>query len=137
MYDLKKNRGSNLKDPQRSDKHKTRVFASYGRFLFTEAATFGGLSSINGFVIGVGLVSMLVMLLGVIFTIPAHGLPVPVLELLSLAVLVVARMIVSALVCARRLARHKVVEALRELYPSQQAGELNKVFVTRIALIRH
>jgi hypothetical protein len=38
---------------------------------------------------------MLVMLLGVIFTIPAHGLSVPVLELLSLAALVVAGMIIS------------------------------------------
>jgi ABC-type antimicrobial peptide transport system permease subunit len=53
--------------------------------------------------------------LGVIFTIPAHGLSVPVFELLSLAVLVVTGMIVSALASARRLARLKVVEALREL----------------------
>jgi ABC-type antimicrobial peptide transport system permease subunit len=83
--------------------------------LFTEAATIGGLSLVIGAVVGVGLAFMLVMLLGVIFTIPAHGLSVPVFELLSLAVLVVTGMIVSALASARRLARLKVVEALREL----------------------
>lgn len=85
------------------------------RFLFTEAATIGGLSLVIGVVVGVGLASMLVMLLGVIFTIPAHGLSIPVLELFSLVVFVVAGMVISALVSARRLARLKVVEALREL----------------------
>ena len=66
-------------------------------------------------VVGVGLAFMLVLLLGVIFTIPAHGLSVPVLELVSLAVLVIIGMVASALVSARRLATLKVVEALREL----------------------
>ena len=85
------------------------------RFLFTEAATIGGLSLVIGAIVGVGLAYMLVMLLGVIFTIPAHGLSWPVLELLSLAVLVVIGMVASALVSARRLSTLKVVEALREL----------------------
>jgi len=85
------------------------------RFLFTEAATIGGLSLVIGAVVGVGLAFMLVLLLGVIFTIPAHGLSVPVLELVSLSVLVIAGMVASALVSARRLATLKVVEALREL----------------------
>jgi len=85
------------------------------RFLFTEAATIGGLSLVIGAVVGVGLAFMLVLLLGVIFTIPAHGLSVPVLELVSLAVLVIIGMVASALVSARRLATLKVVEALREL----------------------
>ncbi len=85
------------------------------RFLFTEAATIGGLSLVIGFAVGVGLAYLLVMLLGVIFTIPAQQLAWPVVELVTLAVLVVAGMTVSALVSARRLARLKVVEALREL----------------------
>jgi ABC-type antimicrobial peptide transport system permease subunit len=85
------------------------------RFLFAEAATIGGLSLLIGAVVGVGLAFMLVMLLGVIFTIPARGLSWHVLQLLSLAGLASAGMIGSALVSARRLARLKVVEALREL----------------------
>jgi putative ABC transport system permease protein len=85
------------------------------RFLFTEAATIGVLSLLIGVLVGVGLAFMLVMLLGVIFTIPAHGLSVPVLELLILTALVITGMVVSALISARRLATLKVVEALREL----------------------
>jgi putative ABC transport system permease protein len=85
------------------------------RFLFTEAATIGGLSLVIGTLVGVGLAFMLVMLLGIIFTIPAHGLSIPTLELLILTALVLAGMVTSALVSARRLATLKVVEALREL----------------------
>jgi ABC-type lipoprotein release transport system permease subunit len=58
---------------------------------------------------------MLVMLLGVVFTIPARGLSWPGLELLALAGFVLAGMIVSSRISARRLASLKVVEALREL----------------------
>ena len=47
------------------------------RFLFAEAATIGGLSLVIGAIVGVILASLLVMLLGVIFTIPAHGLSIP------------------------------------------------------------
>ncbi len=85
------------------------------RFLFTEAATIGGLSLVIGAVVGVGLAYMLVMLLGVIFTIPAHALAWPGLELLTLAALVIAGMVMSTFLSARRLATLKVVEALREL----------------------
>ena len=85
------------------------------RFLFTEAATIGGLSLVIGAVVGVGLAYMLVMLLGVIFTIPAHALAWPGLELLTLAALVIAGMLVSTFFSARQLANLKVVEALREL----------------------
>jgi putative ABC transport system permease protein len=85
------------------------------RFLFTEAATIGVLSLLIGLLVGVVLAFMLEMLLGVIFTIPAHGLAVPVLELLSLTLLVIAGMVMSTLISARRLATLKVVEALREL----------------------
>jgi putative ABC transport system permease protein len=85
------------------------------RFLFTEAATIGVLSLVIGLLVGVGLAFMLVMLLGVIFTIPAHGLSVPVLEIFALVILVIAGMVVSTLISARRLATLKVVEALREL----------------------
>ena len=85
------------------------------RFLFIEAATIGGLSLIIGALVGVGLAFLLVLLLGVIFTIPAHGLSVPTTELLVLGLLVLVGMVASALISARRLATLKVVEALREL----------------------
>jgi putative ABC transport system permease protein len=85
------------------------------RFLFAEAATIGGLSLVIGAVVGVVLAFLLVMLLGVIFTIPAHGLVLPGLELLGLAIVVVIGMTVSTLLSARRLVSLKVVEALREL----------------------
>ena len=85
------------------------------RFLFAEAATIGGLSLVIGAVVGVILANLLVMLLGVIFTIPAHGLSVPGMQLIGLAVVVVLGMLVSTLVSARRLATLKVVDALREL----------------------
>jgi len=58
---------------------------------------------------------MLVMLLGVIFTIPDHGLFVPVFEIFVLVILVIAGMVVSILISARRLSTLKVVEALKEL----------------------
>jgi ABC-type antimicrobial peptide transport system permease subunit len=85
------------------------------RFLFTEAATIGGLSLVIGALVGVGLAFMLVLLLGVIFTIPAYGLSVPTLELLTLTILVIVGMVASALISARRLSTLKVVDALREL----------------------
>ena len=85
------------------------------RFLFAEAATIGGLSLVIGAGVGVILAELLVLLLGVIFTIPAHGLAWPGLELLTLAGLVIAGMLISTLLSARRLATLKVVEALREL----------------------
>jgi putative ABC transport system permease protein len=85
------------------------------RFLFTEAASIGVLSLFIGLLVGVGLAFMLVMLLGVIFTIPAHGLSIPLFELLILIALVIVGMVVSTLISARRLATLKVVEALREL----------------------
>jgi putative ABC transport system permease protein len=85
------------------------------RFLFTEAATIGGLSIVIGAGVGVLLAQMLVMLLAVIFTIPAKGLVWPAAELLILGGLVIAGMLVSTLVSARRLATLKVAEALREL----------------------
>ena len=58
---------------------------------------------------------MLVMLLGVIFAIPDHGLSVPVLEIFALVILVIAGMVVSTLISARCLSRLQVAEALREL----------------------
>jgi len=85
------------------------------RFLFAEAATIGGLSLVIGAVVGVVLAYLLVMLLGVVFTIPAHGLSVPGFELLGLTTLVIVGMTLSALLSARRLTSLKVVEALREL----------------------
>jgi putative ABC transport system permease protein len=85
------------------------------RVLLAEAATIGGLSLVVGAAVGVLLAYLLVMLLGVVFTIPAHGLALPGLELLALAALVVVGMSVSALISAWRLAKLKVVEALREL----------------------
>jgi len=85
------------------------------RFLFAEAVTIGGLSVIIGAVVGVLLAQVLIMLLGVIFTIPAHSLDWPMFELLGLAALVIVGMALSTLLSARRLATLKVVEALREL----------------------
>lgn len=85
------------------------------RVLVSEAATIGGLSLLIGTVVGAGLAGMLVQLLGVIFTIPAHGLAIPWLELAGLAALVLAGMLFSTWVTARQLARLKVVEALREV----------------------
>jgi putative ABC transport system permease protein len=85
------------------------------RFLFAEAATIGALSLVIGAGVGVALARLLVMLLAVVFTIPAQGLAWPGLELLALAGLVVAGMLASTFFSARRLARLRVVEALREL----------------------
>jgi putative ABC transport system permease protein len=85
------------------------------RFLFAEAVTVGGLSLVIGLGVGVLLARLLVMLLGVMFTIPPHGLAWPGVELLALAALVVIGMVASTLLSARRLATLKVVEALREL----------------------
>ena len=85
------------------------------RFLFTEALAIGGLSLVIGAGVGVLLARLLVLLLGVIFTIPAQTLSWPGLELLSLAAFVVAGMIISVAITARRLSTLKVVEALREL----------------------
>lgn len=85
------------------------------RFLFTEAATIGGLSLGIGAIVGIGLAYLLVMLLGVIFTIPAQHIAWPMLQLGLLTVLVIAGMTISTFFSARRLATLKVVEALREL----------------------
>ena len=85
------------------------------RFLFAEAITIGGLSVVIGGFVGVLLARLLVMLLAVIFTIPARGLSWPVLELLGLVGFVLLGMVVSTLMSARRLASLKVVETLREL----------------------
>lgn len=85
------------------------------RFLFAEALTVGGLSLVIGLAVGVLLARLLALLLGVIFTIPAHGLAWPGRELLILAGFVFLGMVASTLLSARRLASLKVVEALREL----------------------
>ena len=85
------------------------------RFLFAEAATIGGLSLMIGVVVGFGLARMLVLLLGVIFTVPTTTLEVPWTELIVLGVLVIVAMVLSTLISSRRLATLKVVEALREL----------------------
>jgi putative ABC transport system permease protein len=85
------------------------------RFIFTEALTIGGLSLVIGSLIGIGLARLLVMLLGVVFTIPAVGLAWPVIELTSMTAFIVVGMVVSTLLSSQRLARIKVVEALREL----------------------
>lgn len=85
------------------------------RFIFTEALTIGGLSLVIGSIIGIGLARLLVMLLGVVFTIPAKGLSWPVIELISMMALVVVGMILSTMLSSQRLAKIKVVEALREL----------------------
>jgi len=85
------------------------------RFLFTEALAIGGLSLIIGAGVGVLLARLLVLLLGVIFTIPAQTLSWDWQGLSTLAAFVVAGMIVSVAITARRLSTLKVVEALREL----------------------
>jgi ABC-type antimicrobial peptide transport system permease subunit len=85
------------------------------RFLFTEAVVIGGLSLIIGTLVGIGLAFLLVMLLGVIFTIPAHGLSWPFAGLLILISLVVVGMTISTFIGARRLINLKIVEVLREL----------------------
>lgn len=85
------------------------------RFLLTEALTIGGLSLVIGAGVGILLANMLVLLLGIIFTIPAQALAWPFLELLILAVLVTAGMAVSVAITGQRLSSMKVVEALREL----------------------
>lgn len=85
------------------------------RFIFTEALTIGGLSLVIGSLIGIGLARLLVMLLGVVFTIPAKGLSWPVIELISMTALVVVGMVLSTMLSSKRLAKIKVVEALREL----------------------
>jgi putative ABC transport system permease protein len=85
------------------------------RFLFAEAATIGGLSLVIGGVVGALLARLLVTLLATIFTIPPSTLVWPAGQLLALAGLVVAGMVASALLSARRLATMRVVEVLREL----------------------
>ena len=85
------------------------------RFLFAEAATIAGLSLVIGAVVGMILASLLVMLLSVIFTIPAHGLAFPALKLALLGISVVAGMFISTRLSAHRLTSLKVSETLREL----------------------
>ena len=85
------------------------------RFLFTEALTIGGLSLLIGAVIGVILAGLLVMLLGIIFTIPATGLSIPVAQLLGFGVVVLIGMSSSAAISARRLNHLKIIDTLREL----------------------
>lgn len=85
------------------------------RFIFAEALTIGGLSLVIGSLIGIGLARLLVMLLGVVFTIPAAGLAWPVIELTSMTAFVVIGMALSTMLSSQRLAKIKVVEALREL----------------------
>jgi len=85
------------------------------RFLFSEALTIGGFSLLIGTAVGVLLARMLVMLLGIIFTIPATGLTWPWQSLVLLMGVVLGGMVASTLASARRLARIRVVEALREL----------------------
>jgi putative ABC transport system permease protein len=85
------------------------------RFILAEAITIGGLSLVIGAVIGIGLARLLVMLLGVVFTIPAQGLAWPLVDLATLVGLALVGMFLSAWLSSRRLARIKVVEALREL----------------------
>ena len=85
------------------------------RFLFAEALTISALSLVLGTLVGIVLAQLLVMLLGVIFTIPAQTLDWPIGDLAVLGLLVVGGMLVSVSLSARRLARLRVVEALREL----------------------
>jgi len=85
------------------------------RFLFTEALAIGGLSLVIGAGVGVLLARLLVLLLGVIFTIPAKSISLPGVELLTLTAFVLAGMIISVGITSRRLSTLKVVEALREL----------------------
>lgn len=85
------------------------------RFLFTEALAIGGLSLVIGAGVGVLLARLLVLLLGVIFTIPAQSLSWDWLGLTTLAAFVVAGMLISVAITSRRLSTLKVVEALREL----------------------
>jgi putative ABC transport system permease protein len=85
------------------------------RFLFAEAATIGGLSLVLGGAVGVLLAYMLVMLLSVLFTIPASGLAWPGMELSFMVGLVIIGMITSTVLSARRLSKLRVVEVLREL----------------------
>jgi putative ABC transport system permease protein len=84
-------------------------------FILAEAITIGGLSLVIGMIIGIGLARMLVMLLGVVFTIPAQGLAWPLVDLATLLGLTIIGMVLSAWLSSRRLAGIKVVEALREL----------------------
>jgi len=84
-------------------------------FILAEAITIGGLSLVIGTVIGIGLARLLVMLLGVVFTIPAQGLAWPLADLATLVGLALLGMFVSAWLSSRLLAGVKVVEALREL----------------------
>ena len=70
---------------------------------------------VMGGVIWVGLARLLVMLLGVVFTIPAKGLDWPSVELASLGGFVLLGMLFSTILSTQRLAKIKVVEALREL----------------------
>jgi putative ABC transport system permease protein len=85
------------------------------RFLFAEASLIAGLSLILGAGIGILLARLLVMLLGIIFTIPPNGLSWPGPELLVMGVSVVTAMLISTLVSAYQLGKLRVVEVLREL----------------------
>jgi putative ABC transport system permease protein len=84
-------------------------------FILAEAITIGGLSLVIGTIIGIGLARMLVMLLGVVFTIPAQGLVWPLVDLATLLGLAILGMFISTWLSSRRLAGVRVVEALREL----------------------
>lgn len=83
------------------------------RFVVVEALTIGGLSLGIGVLVGTILARMLVLLLGIIFTIPAVGLIWPYADLLILLAVVCLGMVVSTLLSTRRLAAMQVVESLR------------------------
>ena len=85
------------------------------QFLFAEAATIGLLSLVIGLILGAGLAQLLVLLLRIVFTVPTQTPIWSARELGGLIVLVIIGMIGSTLFSTRRLARLKVIEALREL----------------------
>ena len=85
------------------------------RFVVVEALTIGVLSLGIGVLVGSLLARMLVLLLGVIFTIPPAGLVWLVGELGVMGGVVCLGMLVSTVLSTRRLASMQVVEALRVL----------------------
>ena len=85
------------------------------KVLFAESLTIAVLSVLMGVAVGLLLAGLFILLLGVIFTIPPHGLDLPLPQMAGLLALVIAGMVISTLSSASSLGKIKVVEALREL----------------------
>ncbi|MCE1196757.1 ABC transporter permease [bacterium] len=83
-------------------------------FLSVEAVTITALSVIIGFLVGFPLSKLLVMLLGIIFTIPVHAISFPLASTSVLILSIVAGSVLGSRIVSRSIRQLKVVTVLRE-----------------------